>query len=78
MRLDLELVRDYVAEFVSSRIEDLAIDTDSIANTTAISMISEIQSILKDSQLDDFNAIEEIVCVFEKHGVDCGERHDFG
>ena len=43
--------------------------------------LRKIQDILKDDSLSDkecFAKIEEIVCVFEELGSDCGERHDFG
>ena len=78
MKIKLDLIKEYVAELVASRINDIDIDVNAIANTTAISMISEIQCILKNQDFDDFAAIEEIVCVFEKHNIYCGNRHDFG
>ena len=43
--------------------------------------LKKIKEILEDNSLDDkecFDRIESIVCLFEKMGVDCGTRHDFG
>ena len=41
-----------------------------------ISKIVELECYLEDSEC--FYRIEEIVCVFEDLGSDCGSRHDFG
>ena len=43
--------------------------------------LQKIKAILEDDSLEDsdcFYRIEEIVCVFEDLGSDCGNRHDFG
>lgn len=42
--------------------------------------LRKIKAILEDDSLEDsecFYRIEEIVCVFEGLGSDCGSRHDF-
>lgn len=40
--------------------------------------LKEIQAIIKNSEADDFEAIEEIVCILNKYGWNTGSRHDFG
>ncbi len=43
-------------------------------------MLKKIQAIIRDSDLDDndcFMKIEEIICLFEQNGCNCGTRHDF-
>ena len=40
--------------------------------------LKEIQAVLKNSEADDFEAIEEIVCILNKYGQNTGTRHDFG
>lgn len=77
MNIKLELLRRYLSDFINSRIEDFEIDASQIANTTALDMIMEIQKIIKDENYSDFDAIEEIVCIFEKYKIDAGFRHDF-
>ncbi|MBQ4150499.1 MAG: hypothetical protein IJC81_01685 [Clostridia bacterium] len=78
MDIRLELLREHIAEFISLRIEDFSIDASAIANTAAISVLSQIQCILKNNDFNDFEAIEEIVQIFESNGLSCGGRHDFG
>lgn len=40
-------------------------------------MLCEIQNIIKNDSYSDFEAMEEIICIFEKHNIDYGYRHDF-
>ena len=43
--------------------------------------IAKIKAIIQDDSLSDrecFAKIEEIVCVLEEIGINCGNRHDFG
>ncbi len=52
-----------------------------IVEMQCFQILQKIHSILKDDNLNDaecFMKIEEIVCLFEKSGVSCGNRHDFG
>ena len=44
-------------------------------------ILERIRQILADDTLDDpecFQRIEQIVCILEENGIDCGTRHDFG
>ncbi len=77
MNIKLELLKDYISDFVNSHIKDFEIDADKIADTVAINMLSEIQRIIKNDLLTDFEIVEEIVCVFEKYNIDAGGCHDF-
>ena len=56
---------------------DFEIDASQIADTTATMMLGEIQKVIKDEKYSDFEAVEEIVCIFEKYKIDFGSRHDF-
>lgn len=43
-------------------------------------MLNKIQAIIRNGDLDDdecFMKIEEIICLFEQNGCNCGTRHDF-
>lgn len=77
MKIKLELLKIYISEVINNNLEDFEIDESKIADTTAIQMITEIQKIIKDENYSDFDAIEEIVCIFEKYNIDAGFRHDF-
>lgn len=59
-------------------LDELDIDVNEIADTTAIKALSEIQEIINNDCLSDFDAMEQIVVVFEKYNLDAGARHDFG
>ncbi len=77
MSIKLELLRNQIADFINFKIEDFEIDASQIADTTAIQILSEIQKVIKNESYSDFEAIEEIVCIFEKYNIDSGFRHDF-
>ena len=76
MNIKLELLKDSIHDIIDSRLADIVFNADEIADTTAIKALSEIQNILA-SDLDDFEIVEKIVCVFEKYRLDFAGRHDF-
>ncbi len=59
-------------------LESLELDVKEIVDSRALACLKEIQAVIQDENLDDFYAIEAIVSVFEKYGIDAGTRHDFG
>ncbi len=77
MDIKLELLKSYISDFINSNLVDFEIDAEKIADTIAINMLREIQGIIKNENCSDFDAIEEIVCVFENNKIDFGFRHDF-
>ena len=77
MNIKVELLKNYISDFIQNKIEDFEIDSSQIADTTATQMLSEIQKIIRDEKYSDFEAIEEIVCIFDKYNIDFGFRHDF-
>lgn len=78
MHIKVELLKNFIIDAVRFRIEDLEIDASQIADTTATEMLGEIQDVVKNDDLSDFDAMEKIVCIFEKYNIDPGIRHDFG
>lgn len=64
MNIKLELLKIYISDVINSKLEDFEIDASQIADTSAIQMITEIQKIIKEENYSDFDAIEEIVCIF--------------
>lgn len=87
MKLKYELLANAAAEAVCEKIkmlaefdglEDFDIDVNEIADTTAIKALAEIQKIVSNADMSDFDAMEEIVNVFEKYKIDAGVRHDLG
>lgn len=77
MNIKTELLKAYICNFICHNIDDFNIDADKICDSVAIHALAEIQSILNDDKNSDFEAIEKIVCVFEKYKLDFGCRHDF-
>ena len=77
MHIKFELLQNAIFDVISQKLSDTKIDTDEIADTTAIKALSEIKNIICDDTKSDFDAVEEIVCVFEKYNIDIGGRHDF-
>ena len=77
MNIKTELIKSYIAEIICRGITDFEIDEEKIVDTMATKALNEIQKVLK-SDMDDFEMVEEIVLIFEKHGLDAGSCHDFG
>ncbi len=77
MNIKVELLKKYIIDFIEFRIEDFEIDASQIADTTATQALNEIQKVIQDETYSDFDAMEEIVCIFEKYHIDAGIRHDF-
>ena len=62
---------------ISAKYLDFEIDENSIADSVAISLVAEIQNIIRNEDYSDFDAIDEIVSLFNQYEIDCGFRHDF-
>ena len=77
MNIKVELLKRHIIDYIRFNIEDLEIDASQIADTTATQMLSEIQEVIRNESYSDFDAIEAIVCIFEKNNIDAGFRHDF-
>lgn len=63
------------------RVEFPGLDTEHLEHVMAqkgFNMLLEIQSILADGTLNDFDCIERLVRLFEREDISCGSRHDFG
>ena len=77
MNIKLELLKSHITDFINSNLEDFEIAVSEIADTVAIKMLQEIQSIICNENYSDFEAVARIVCVFERNDIDFGVRHDF-
>ena len=69
MNLKIDLIRERVADMVAGQIHDLDIDLNRIANTKAIAMLGEIQAILQNKELENYQMIDEIESVFLENKV---------
>lgn len=77
MNIKLELLKRNIVDFIDNHLQDFEINACEIADTAAINVLSEIQNIIRNENYSDFDAIEEIICVFKKYRIDFGSRHDF-
>ena len=77
MNIKFELIANEICEAVIKNIEKIDIDINSIAQTTAISSLAEIQECIKNNEISDFEVVEKIVLIFDKYHISSGERHDF-
>lgn len=71
------LYRD-VGKIILHSIKSLDINYEQIAKINSVLIINEIQKIIINTLLDDFEKIEEIINIFKKYGIDAGSCHDFG
>ena len=72
-----ELIQKYVLEHLENYFSIYNFNMQEIANTKAITALNAIKEVLSNNNLSDFEAIEEIVCIFDKYGIDTVGRHDF-
>ncbi len=77
MTIKTELIKGYISDIISSQLLDFDIDEEKIADTRALKVLSEIQDILKNDSLTDFEMIDSIVSVFAAYNLDFGTCHDF-
>ena len=77
MNIKLELLKSYISDYINSNLEDFEMDASQISDTIAIQILTEIQKVIKNEKYSDSEAIEEIVCIFEKYRIDFGFRHNF-
>ncbi len=77
MKFKTDLLKNYISEYINQNIDDFIFDECKIADTTAINILAEIQSIIKKDEYSDFEIVEEIICIFEKYNIDFGNCHNF-
>ena len=79
MNVDLELMNSEIEGIVQKYIADIILQSDSLCANAP----KEIQEVLKngnivDGNKNDFEMIEDIICIFEKYHINSGSCHDFG
>lgn len=73
-----ELLADSLADFIKEELKFKGFDAKKKVNTKAVQILQEIQDVLACESKSDFDVVEEIVCIFEKHHISVMGRHDFG
>lgn len=77
MTIKTEILKKHISDYIIFHINDFEIDADEIVNTVAIEILQQIQDIIKDDETTDFEKVENIVLLFEKHNIDSMPCHDF-
>ena len=79
MQILTELLAHTIADDMADILPkyDFSTAADGINNEMA-DMLEEIYDVLCCDMLSDFEAIEQITCIYEKHGLSSGVIHDFG
>ncbi|MBO5364371.1 MAG: hypothetical protein J6A56_02775 [Clostridia bacterium] len=78
MDIRLEIFSGAIADAVNRALQYEIIDMDDAITSVALTVLNEIQCIIRDDTIkDDFEVVEEIVRVFEKYNISAGFRHDF-
>ncbi|MDR3278034.1 MAG: hypothetical protein LBT12_04610 [Oscillospiraceae bacterium] len=80
----MDLYREILVEALSKQkmqiiFENLKSESpNEIVEQTCYKAIQKIRKVLDNTELDDFECIEQIVKLLEAVGTDGGSRHDFG
>ena len=78
MTVKTDLLKKYITDYINNNIKDFEINESDIVNTIAINVLIEIQNIIRETEISDFEKIEKIVCLFEENMIDAGSCYDFG
>lgn len=74
-----EFLAREIADYVKHKVRDMRMDDIAeYIEGKALDALQEIQDVLNNGRLSDFEAVEAIVCIFEEYGLRGGCIHDFG
>lgn len=77
MTIKTEILKKHISDYILFHINDFEINADEIVNTVAIEVLQQIQDIIKNGETTDFEKVENIVLLLEKHNIDSMPCHDF-
>lgn len=77
MNIKYELLKSGIYAGIDEKLEQIEFDADKMADSEAIKVLSEIKEVLAKDELSDFDMVEEIVKIFEKHHLSADGCHDF-
>ncbi len=77
MTIKTELIKGGICDAVCSKLTDFDIDESKVADTRAIQALGEIQEILNDEDLSEFEIVDSIVSVFGKYNLSFCGSYDF-
>ena len=82
----MQLYKEILTQILSNQeihitFPNLNINPTEIIESESYQALQKIKAVIMDDSLTDsecFMKIEEIICIFETLGSNCGTRHDFG
>ncbi len=74
--LRLDLMADSLAQMIGSYLRYSTFDVNTLINSTAVQVLTEIHEVLEQPDLPDFEAVDMIVCIFNKYNLDSGRIHE--
>ncbi len=77
MTIKTELIKGGICDAVCNRLTDFDIDESKVADTRAIKALGEIQEILNNDDLSDFEMVDSIVSLFGKYKLSFSGNYDF-
>ncbi len=78
MDIKLDIFAGAAADAVKNALSYISIDTSDVINTTALNVLDEIATVIRNDAIDDdFDVVEKIVGIFKKYNISAGGRHDF-
>ena len=77
MSIESDLLKNHIADYVCLALHSYSFPEKEDFNTIALEILNEIQKVLLDDTLSDFDIVEKIVYIFEEYELDCGGCHDF-
>ena len=69
-----------ICKLAKGEIKLVVQDSSALVESACYQALCQIKKILQDETLEDhscFLKIEEVICLLEDLGIDCGDRHDF-
>ena len=76
MNIKYELLKSGIYAGIDEKLSQLEFDADKMADSEAVKVLSEIKEVLA-KDISDFEMVEEIVKIFEKHHISAEGCHDF-
>lgn len=77
MGIERDLLADAISKLVIKYLEETDNGINRIVQTQAIVIIEEIQKTISDSSLDNSQALEQIIRIFEENKLPVGYRRNF-
>lgn len=73
-----ELLYQELGRFIIEQFQETKFYYEEVIQQKSVQALAQIRAVIQDETYSDFDAVEEIVCIFEQYGISAEDRHDFG